>query len=127
MFAHAYCTCSQPLNLLSDFLLWFALKSHAERVTGSLVPKPLKCTFISIYSVDIAAMCAANSSSRVPNPLNCAQYYDCRKRSTLGKSHLLECPYPQLFSNISMACEDFQKVDCAQRYEPMAPCKITFI
>jgi len=59
----------------------------------------------------------------VPNPLNCAQYFDCTKTSSLSEPHLFECPYPDLFNNLTMQCDDFENVQCGRRMEPMDPCK----
>jgi hypothetical protein len=67
-------------------------------------------------------------SGLYPHPDNCAWFYNCSLRpdgvmATFFQSHVLECPYPQLFSLDSMQCEDFEDVECRGRYEPKSPCE----
>ena len=63
-----------------------------------------------------------------PHPDNCAWYFNCSVRpdAVMEKyhgGHVLECPYPQLFSLRSGQCEDFEDVQCRGRYEPKSPCE----
>ncbi|KAK3589928.1 hypothetical protein CHS0354_034946 [Potamilus streckersoni] len=69
-----------------------------------------------------ARYCTANPGSKIENPENCAQYFDCsRPNSPIGPfKH--ECPYPSLFSIPDMACKDFMQVTCGSRREPKSPC-----
>lgn len=63
-----------------------------------------------------------------PHPDNCAWYFNCSVRpdavmDTYYSGHVMECPYPQLFSLESRQCEDFEDVQCRGRYEPKSPCE----
>ena len=57
------------------------------------------------------------------HPLNCAQFVDCGVTNYIDLDVIKECEYPQLFSPITLRCEDFEKVQCGPRHEPKAPCK----
>ncbi|WAR05417.1 FCGBP-like protein [Mya arenaria] len=72
--------------------------------------------------LDVNSFCSKNSRGIAPNPVNCAQYIDCSRTSPLGQPHLFECPYPDLFNNVTMQCDDFEHVQCGRRMEPMDPC-----
>ena len=67
-----------------------------------------------------------------PHPDNCAWYFNCSVRpdavmETYYSGHVMECPYPQLFSLESGQCEDFEDVQCRGRYEPKSPCKFCVV
>ncbi|XP_050411504.1 uncharacterized protein LOC126826099 [Patella vulgata] len=51
------------------------------------------------------------------HPFNCAQFLKCTAQGSL----VIECGYPRLFNGTD--CDDFKKVDCKQRYKPVAPCE----
>lgn len=75
-------------------------------------------------SADIPSYCLAHPGSILPHPTNCAQYYRCpvsKYSSTVQE----ECQYPDLFSTIAKACQNFTSVACETRPEPQAPCKST--
>ncbi|KAL4228860.1 hypothetical protein ACF0H5_011900 [Mactra antiquata] len=101
--------------------------SPAPKFGGKTCPgndtKTKSCYAGTPCGVDVAALCQANRNAIVPNPLNCAQYYDCTKTSKLGQLHLFECPYPQLFNDNTLVCDNFENVNCDRRQEPMAPCE----
>ena len=67
--------------------------------------------------------CAANPTEILQTPDDCAQYYNCSKRVTGLDDHVMECNYPDLFSNDRLICETFTNVSCDDRNEPQAPCK----
>lgn len=72
--------------------------------------------------------CGTLKSGVFPHPDNCAWYFNCSVRpdavqETYYSGHVMECPYPQLFSVDSMQCEDFEDVQCRGRYEPKSPCE----
>lgn len=64
-----------------------------------------------------------------PHPDGCALFYNCslrfqhRPRRHFASPLEDECPYPQLFSNETLKCENFLNVTCGTRKEPKAPCK----
>ena len=65
-------------------------------------------------------ICHNQQNGRVAHPTNCAKYYNCTDQS---HPVLQECPYPFLYSPIHMSCQNFEYVQCHQRYEPKAPCE----
>ena len=65
--------------------------------------------------------CQANPGDMLPVETDCAKYYKC-SASLLGQDVVQECRYPDLFSTISMTCQDFTTVHCDKRPEPQAPC-----
>nr|XP_022322146.1 uncharacterized protein LOC111123822 isoform X3 [Crassostrea virginica] len=76
--------------------------------------------------VDIDSACKKNKTAIVANPFNCAQYYDCSKKTSMfGKPYLQECKYPDLFSPITNSCQPFSSVTgkCGRRKEVQAPCE----
>lgn len=70
--------------------------------------------------MDIPSYCKSNPSAVLPDPSNCGRYFNCGDPTSHYRQ---ECVYPQLFSDQSMHCDDFQSVLCGQRSEPQAPCK----
>ena len=76
-------------------------------------------------SADAKPYCQANPMEILPMSDNCAHYINCTVY--LGGSSMAdpvqECQYPDLFSTISMTCQDFTTVVCNTRPEPQAPCK----
>lgn len=85
---------------------------------------------VSLFTVDIDAVCKKNKTAIVVNPFNCAQYYDCSKQvSAFGKPYLQECKYPDLFSSGTNSCEPFTSVtgSCGRRKEAQAPCKTLYL
>lgn len=73
-------------------------------------------------------LCSKNQSSAIPDPANCAKFYDCSKllSSTTLQDMTTECKYPDLFSVKDGKCQDFKSVNCTTRKEPMAPCMLFF-
>ncbi|WAR05418.1 hypothetical protein MAR_020787 [Mya arenaria] len=83
-------------------------------------PQEHRCTQ-NINSVDIDSFCKAHPTMVRPHPTNCAKYYDC-SASAFGGNLLRECPYPQLFDPTTLTCQQFDKVTCGARFEPVSPC-----
>lgn len=82
--------------------------------------------------VDIPDYCKAHPTELLPDPDNCAKFFNCseslikprssRSNVAIGKFGY-ECPYPELYDTMLQMCSNFTKVRCTTRWEPMAPCK----
>ena len=92
----------------------------------------ISLTFVRGVVVDVPEYCAANPTDVLPDPDNCAHFFDCNKKTTMvhRAAHIIsvktftkECPYPDLFDYNSRQCMTFTSVDCRTRPEPMIPCK----
>lgn len=85
----------------------------------------LCCLLISFYLSlgDIDEICKQNPKAILRKKDNCAQYYNCSVSNSSYGGHLQECKYPDLFSTVSMECENFKTVTCDNRTEPQAPCE----
>jgi len=81
---------------------------------------------INVFSVDTTDFCNKNPKAIAANPLNCAQYIDCSRTGPFGVPHVFECPYPDLFNNNTLSCDNFENVNCGRRMEPMDPCMEKF-
>ncbi|XP_067685006.1 uncharacterized protein [Haliotis asinina] len=70
------------------------------------------------------ASCPPESTALIPHPSHCAQYFNCSasKHGYFWPEHLRECPYPQLYNDITKQCEHYTMVDCGDRFEPTAQC-----
>ena len=77
-----------------------------------------------LVTVDIPDFCTANPKSILPDPDNCAHFYNCSEKMSPLVSYKHECQYPDLFSTKTRRCENFTTVQCDKRKEPMAPCKL---
>ena len=71
-----------------------------------------------------AVNCPVKSTMKFAHPSRCAQYYDCASNpaNDWWGTHLKECEYPELFNDITKACDDFRYVNCGNRLEPKDPC-----
>lgn len=78
---------------------------------------------ISFDPANPVPFCTVYPNALLSNPNNCAQFYDCRQRSTMFGNYLRECPYLQLYSESDKTCHTFDKVICGSRPEPKAPCE----
>lgn len=87
----------------------------------------LNLCFLCLIAV-LNFLCSKNQSAAIPDPANCAKYYDCSKlfTSTTLQDMTTECKYPDLFSVKDGKCQDFKSVNCTTRKEPMAPCMLFF-
>lgn len=82
--------------------------------------------------VDIPDYCKAHPTELLPDPDNCAKFFNCseslikprssRSSVAIGKFGY-ECPYPELYDTMLQMCSNFTQVRCTTRWEPMAPCK----
>lgn len=100
----------------NDSLYWYHLykeKKPQHKLKGL-------SHFISTGNID--SYCQANPMVVKENPSNCAQYYNCSDNSSKYGHHLEECPYPDLFSTMTLSCQKFESVDCKNKTEPEAPC-----
>ena len=81
-----------------------------------------RCCFWFL-SGNVDEICKQNPKAILRKMDNCAQYFNCSVRNSQYGGHLQECSYPDLFSTVSMKCEDFKTVTCDNRTEPQAPCE----
>lgn len=92
---------------------------------------------VFIYTVDVPDYCTANTKRVLPDPDNCAHYYNCSSvprqgvprissATALGK-YGAECQYPDLFDDLTQQCRNFTDVNCSTRTEPQAPCEYTIL
>ncbi|XP_052252891.1 uncharacterized protein LOC127859481 isoform X4 [Dreissena polymorpha] len=88
---------------------------------GYFHPVLKQCTE-DVNTTDAVPYCQANPRDMLPMATNCGKYYNCTA-TLVGGSVVQECPYPYLFSTLSMVCQDFTTVQCDKRPEPMAPCE----
>lgn len=88
--------------------------------------------FIIIPTVDVPDYCVANPKDVLPDPDNCAHFFDCNNKTTMVhraahvvsiQSYTKECQYPDLFDSNNRQCRLFTAVKCETRPEPMTPCK----
>ncbi|XP_041347811.1 uncharacterized protein LOC121367600 [Gigantopelta aegis] len=72
----------------------------------------------------IDTICRWNPNAKLPSPVSCGQYFDCSQTGGSGQyaKYVMECPYPQLFSERNKRCEHFKRVQCGTRRVPKAPC-----
>lgn len=67
----------------------------------------------------------------IPDPANCARYYNCSDPSLaqgLDEPYRQECKYPRLFQSAGVGCQLFTMVRCQKnRYVPKTPCKFTIL
>lgn len=75
----------------------------------------------------VSSYCQQNPDNVLPNPDNCAQFYQCGQINHVTGSYLRECIYPKLYDATSQTCKHFTEVQCGARYEPKAPCKISLL
>ncbi|CAG2185606.1 unnamed protein product [Mytilus edulis] len=87
-------------------------------------PRLDKCMKV-VQPVDIPDYCKVHPTAMIPDPTNCAKFYNCSQNMATKTAVTSECKYPDLFSDVSQKCERFQNVSCKSRMEPQAPCKFT--
>ncbi|XP_025107576.1 uncharacterized protein LOC112572218 [Pomacea canaliculata] len=75
-------------------------------------------------------------TAMLAHPANCHQYYNCSGHTPLTwfvsqlapdspDFYLYECPYPQLFNEGTLRCEDYRDVKCGEKFLPLDPCEYT--
>ncbi|KAJ8316011.1 LOW QUALITY PROTEIN: hypothetical protein KUTeg_006025 [Tegillarca granosa] len=92
-------------------------------------PRKHKC-MTDVETVDVPDFCKANPQAILPDPDNCAHYFNCsqnsssihRKLTSIG-NYRVECSYPDLFDQKWLTCHNFTNVTCDHRPEPQAPCE----
>ncbi|KAL3884669.1 hypothetical protein ACJMK2_024787, partial [Sinanodonta woodiana] len=106
----------------SDYFICFLNRTVSVEscANGVYDPEKRQCLDFATKHNASLGICDGSFGSLIPNPLNCAQYYDCRD---LLEPILYECEYPQLYSIQSRSCETFTTVNCGSRPEPQAPCE----
>lgn len=76
-----------------------------------------------VFADTVSSYCMIHPSGSLPNPKNCAQFYDCSVRDSEYGLYLKECQYPLLYEIETGTCQHYSKVNCGSRYEPVEPCK----
>ncbi|XP_025107574.1 uncharacterized protein LOC112572216 [Pomacea canaliculata] len=82
----------------------------------------------------VVTICTNYSTAFFPHPTNCHQFYNCTGHSTLiyfppvsgpdsDDFYRFECPFPQLFNDVTMRCEDYPNVRCGHRFQPLGQCE----
>ncbi|XP_062591210.1 uncharacterized protein LOC134252717 [Saccostrea cucullata] len=125
------------------------LQTSLEKCEVSLSEKSLKKENINNAYMDILKLygskkfpddrtisdwCKRHPSLIIADADNCHQYYNCS-----GEDYYLssfagtygvwparnkhECHYPELFSEETLKCENYTKVNCGKRYEPVWGCR----
>ncbi|KAI8777160.1 CAunnamed protein product [Biomphalaria glabrata] len=79
-------------------------------------------------NLDALEICRNDPGLISAHPDNCAWYINCTSvpdaaMMTYFNGYVSECPYPQLFSHVTLQCEDFNNVQCLERFEPKSPCE----
>eukprot|EP00105_Crassostrea_gigas_P024280 XP_011444485.1 PREDICTED: uncharacterized protein LOC105340228 [Crassostrea gigas] len=73
------------------------------------------------HSVVVEEICQAYPTLIIPHPGECQLYYNCSLTYISVpvhlEQHMVECNYPDLFSEKTNKCEDFTKVCCGARTE----------
>lgn len=89
-----------------------------------------------LFTVDVPQYCQAHPTDVLPDPDNCAHYYNCSVamatsynggRPVVVSQKPMECTYPDLYDPVKKMCTNFTKVDCKTRKEPQAPCKLLLL
>ncbi|KAK7486559.1 hypothetical protein BaRGS_00022225 [Batillaria attramentaria] len=81
-------------------------------------------------TLSVEERCRQDPTAVIPHPTECHQFYNCSLVQR-GFSYYFqdkyqdECPYPQLFDAQKLQCEDYDKVQCGQRREPVNGCDYT--
>ena len=86
---------------------------------------------MDLFTVDIPDYCKAHPKVILPDPDNCAHYFNCSdattatiNRATMAAgNYRKECHYPDLFDDSIKQCNKFEMVNCSKKPEPQAPCK----
>lgn len=92
---------------------------------GFCITKTIEVFFLTLnyclLLVTQGGICGNIRHGLIPDPSNCARFYNCS--TGLMNPLSQECQYPSLFSIIRRACVNFESVQCGVRYEPQSPCK----
>ena len=111
----------QLQGTVPNTMFWMIHKLHSWYTLSNfkywLVPMTI-WNFL-FFTVDVPDYCKAHPSAMIPDPTNCAKFYNCSQKMAVTS----ECKYPDLFSDVTKQCEQFQSVSCDTRKEPQEPCK----
>ncbi|VDI50299.1 Hypothetical predicted protein [Mytilus galloprovincialis] len=87
--------------------------------------------------IDVNQTCKSDVDSLIPHPNTCQLFYNCSQAvsplptedrrtphmpHTLRPPFLHECPFPELFSTVTMSCQNYTDVKCGSRYETKNKC-----
>ncbi|XP_029643709.1 uncharacterized protein LOC115218075 [Octopus sinensis] len=61
----------------------------------------------------------SNYNGLIPYNENCNWYYNC---SSDDPDLIRKCPFPQLFNDVQLKCDDIPNVNCGNRFEPFDRC-----
>jgi hypothetical protein len=84
-----------------------------------------------MFTVDVTDYCKAHPKVILPDPDNCAHYFNCSDATTAtitratmaAGNYRKECHYPDLYDDSIKQCNKFEMVNCSKKPEPQAPCK----
>ncbi|XP_061184903.1 uncharacterized protein LOC133192909 isoform X1 [Saccostrea echinata] len=69
------------------------------------------------------AYCKRNPNERLPDPDNCARFFECSLPNSKYGSYVDECEYPKLYDSAAKRCRPFMQVNCGRRRIPIDPCE----
>ncbi|WAR27974.1 hypothetical protein MAR_013678 [Mya arenaria] len=118
-----------PYNLVSCGGRFVAV-DPLRRCAGNGIYDPMRGCQVAFDIGNPVPYCTAYPNALLPNPDNCAQFFDCRQQNTMFGNYLRECPYLQLYSDADKTCHSFDRVPCGdylqnvQCYDPAGcpPC-----
>lgn len=127
---HGDASSNSKLELDIAKLLDFSSKLRS--VSDSLYNEHVTLVFSVVTSVGVPvskvqAVCRDHPLLVFPHPDVCQLYYNCSlKYADIPphlEQHMIECPYPSLFSTKSLRCENFTDVCCGMRKELKDKCE----
>lgn len=88
--------------------------------------------FFSNIDTNIAEICFRHPDFVTGSATDCHRFYNCSEKSSFFREmtswptpYLHECPYPFLFSEESLQCENYTDVVCGARFEATWECKLS--
>ncbi|KAJ8316009.1 hypothetical protein KUTeg_006023 [Tegillarca granosa] len=91
-----------------DFITCYKNRTvHIDNCKNGIFNPKLQRCVSQIDQVDILEFCLSNPSAVVPNPDNCAQYFNCSNKNTKYGHYIEECKYPDLYSVTLRSCQKF--------------------
>lgn len=90
------------------------------------------CIVLFFLNIDtnIAEICFQHPDFVTGSPTDCHRFYNCSEESSFFHQmsswptpFLHKCPYPFLFSEESLQCENYTDVVCGTRFEATWECK----
>ncbi|XP_062602676.1 chitin-binding domain protein cbd-1-like [Saccostrea cucullata] len=98
--------------------------SKLRRISDTLYKEHMNLTdalikLVGLPASEVPKVCQQDPSLIFPHPNECQLYYNCsmtyNKVPANLEQHLMECPYPEVFSTRSLKCENFTRVCCDTR------------